>query len=131
MASTPLRSGQPSQGVFSVYFLDERRGIVVGGDYLDEVNGAALAAVTSDGGATWELATTPPSGFRECVVPTFGGASGVLVAVGPMGTDVSQDGGLTWRPISEGRFHAAQFSQDGSTGVAVGVDGLRGVWRQE
>lgn len=131
VAATPLPSGQPSQGVFSVHFVDERWGVAVGGDYLDEGNGSASAAVTSDGGATWNLATSLPSGFRECVVPTTGGVCDVLLAVGPMGTDVSEDGGLTWRPISEGRFHTAQFSGDGSTGVAVGVDGLRGVWRKE
>ena len=33
-------------GVFSLYFADERRGVAVGGDYLDEPNPAATAAVT-------------------------------------------------------------------------------------
>ena len=53
----------------------------------------------------------------------------VLMAVGPSGTDLSEDGGLTWRSIGEGRFHAVGFSADGATGIAVGMDGLAGTWQ--
>ncbi len=128
VTATPLRSGQPSQGVFSVHILDERRGIAVGGDYLDEANATASAAVTSDGGETWVAATTLPTGFRECVVGVSSSNSDVVMTVGPMGTDISQDGGVTWRPVGEGRFHTVHFSDDGTAGVAVGVDGLTGLW---
>jgi hypothetical protein len=53
----------------------------------------------------------------------------VLIAVGPSGTDLSEDGGVTWRPIGDGRFHAAGFSADGALGLAVGMDGLDGTWQ--
>ncbi len=129
VAETPIRSGQSSQGVFSLYFADKRRGVAVGGDYLDEPNSTATAAVTVDGGATWTTAETLPSGFRECVVAVSDATPRVLIAVGPSGTDLSEDGGLTWRPIAEGRFHAAGFSSDGATGFAIGMDGLVGRWR--
>ncbi len=126
VAATPLRSGLPSQGVFSVHILDERRGIAVGGDYLDEANPTASAAVTSDGGRTWEAATVLPSGFRECVVGASVSDPGVVISVGPTGTDVSEDGGVTWRAIAGGRFHTVHFVE--ARGVAVGVDGLAGLW---
>lgn len=129
VAETPVRSGQSSQGVFSVFFADERRGVAVGGDYLDEPNSTATAAVTVDGGATWTTAETPPSGFRECVVAVSYATPRVLIAVGPSGTDLSENGGLTWKPIAEGRFHSVGFSADGATGIAVGMDGLVGKWR--
>lgn len=128
VAETPLRSGESSQGVFSVYFRDRHTGVAVGGDYLDEANAAASAAVSSDGGKTWSAAATPPSGFRECVVPVSVATPQVLIAVGPSGTDLSQDGGLNWRPVGDGRYHAAGFNHDGRTGIAVGVDGLVGRW---
>ena len=130
VAETPIRSGQPSQGVFSLFFQNERDGIAVGGDYLDELNPAQTAAVTTDGGRTWVAAETPPSGFRECVVAVSAATPRVLIAVGPSGTDLSEDGGLTWRPFGEGLFHAVGFSADGAMGVAVGMDGLDGTWQQ-
>jgi len=129
VAETPIRSGQSSQGVFSVFFADEQRGVAVGGDYLDEPNSTATAAVTVDGGATWTTAETPPSGFRECVVAVSYATPRVLIAVGPSGTDLSENGGLTWKPIAEGHFHSVGFSADGATGIAVGMDGLDGTWR--
>jgi photosystem II stability/assembly factor-like uncharacterized protein len=129
VAETPIRSGRPSQGVFSLFFRNERDGIAVGGDYLDELNPAQTAAVTRDGGKTWIAAETPPSGFRECVVAVSSARPRVLIAVGPSGTDLSEDGGLTWRPFGEGLFHAVGFSADGTLGVAVGMDGLDGTWQ--
>ena len=129
VAETPIRSGQSSQGVFSLYFADERRGVAVGGDYLDEPNPAATAAVTVDGGVTWTAVESPPWGFRECVVAVSDATPRALMAVGPSGTDLSEDGGLTWRPIGEGRFHSVGFSSDGATGIAVGMDGLDGTWQ--
>jgi len=129
VAETPIRSGLPSQGVFSLYFANQRRGIAVGGDYLDELNPTATAAVTLDGGVTWTAVDTPPSGFRECVVAVSDATPRVLIAVGPSGTDLSEDGGLTWRPFAERHFHSVGFSADGATGIAVGMDGLDGTWR--
>jgi len=82
-----------------------------------------------DGGATWTTTETLPSGFRESVVAVSNATPRVLIAVGPSGTDISEDGGLTWRPIGEGRFHAVGFSNDGTTGIAIGMDGLVGKWR--
>ncbi len=129
VAETPLRSGNSSQGVFSLFFLNENQGVAVGGDYLDEPNPMQTAAVTTDGGTTWVAAESPPSGFRECVVAVSAATPRVLIAVGPSGTDLSEDGGNTWRPIGEGRFHAVGFSADGATGLAVGMDGLDGTWQ--
>jgi photosystem II stability/assembly factor-like uncharacterized protein len=129
VAETPLRSGQPSRGVFSLRFANEREGVAVGGDYLDETNPSGTAAVTTDGGATWTSADILPSGYRECVVTVSAATPRVLLAVGPSGTDVSEDGGFAWRPVGQGRFHAVGFSADGTTGIAVGIDGIAGTWR--
>lgn len=129
VAETPIRSGQASQGVFSLWFADDRRGVAVGGDYLDEPNPAQTAATTTDGGMTWNPVEISPTGFRECVVAVSEETPRVLMAVGPSGTDLSEDGGLTWRSIGEGRFHAVGFSANGATGIAVGMDGLSGTWQ--
>jgi len=129
VTKTPLRSGEPSQGVFSLYLASDLEGYAVGGDYRDETNPAGNAAITRDGGATWASVPEPPSGFRECVVSVSDLDPSVLVAVGPSGTDVSEDGGSTWRLVGSEGFHAVAFSRDGSTGIAVGADGTVARWR--
>jgi len=129
VSETPLRSGEASQGVFGVLILGNSRGIVVGGDYLDEPNATANAAFTRDGGRTWLPVDPGPAGFRECVT-TMGSDPDRLMTVGPSGADVSIDGGLSWKPVAaEVRMHSADFSLDGVLGVAVGADGLVAVWR--
>jgi len=129
VSETPLRSGEPSQGVFGLYYVSDVDGYAVGGDYRDEANPAGSAAITRDGGATWVSVEEPPSGFRECVVAVSDLDPSVLVAVGPSGTDVSEDGGSTWRPVGSDGFHAVAFSPDGSTGIAVGASGSVARWR--
>ncbi len=126
---TPLRTDEPSQGVYSVLIQDEQNGIVVGGDWLDEPNAKSNAALTLDGGENWILVQPGPGGFRECVVP-MGEGSNRLMTVGPTGADVSDDGGLTWRTAGEGRFHSVDFSPNGALGVAVGAEGLVATWER-
>ena len=131
VANTPLRSGEASQGVFGLFFASELEGYAVGGDYRDEANPTGNFAVTHDGGATWIVVSRPPSGFRECVVTVSDLNPQTLMAVGPSGTDVSEDGGSTWRPVGSDGFHAVAFSPDGSTGIAVGAGGAVARWRFE
>ena len=128
VAETPLRSGEPSQGVFSLYFASGLEGFAVGGDYRDEGNPTASAAFTNDGGATWSPTSELPSGFRECVVEVSKMDARALLAVGPSGSDVSENGGSTWRQVGSEGFHAVAFSHDGSTGIAVGADGAVARW---
>jgi hypothetical protein len=46
-----------------------------------------------------------------------------LIAVGPGGTDSSDDGGATWLPISDEGFHALSISPAGGGVWAVGEQG--------
>jgi len=129
VANTPLRSGKASQGVFGLHFASDLEGYAVGGDYRDEKNPAGNAAITGDGGASWATVLEAPSGFRECVAPVSDQNPKTMIAVGPSGTDVSVDGGSTWRSIGSAGFHAAAFSPDGRTGIAVGAHGAVARWQ--
>ncbi len=129
VADTPLSSGEASQGVFGLFFASELEGYAVGGDYRDEANPAGNVAVTRDGGATWVTVPEAPSGFRECVTPVSDLNPKTLMAVGPSGADVSEDGGSTWRSVGSAGFHAVAFSPDGHTGIAVGAGGTVARWR--
>jgi len=82
----PAPSGGPSRGVFSLAFVDERRGALVGGDYQAPSAPGAFAT-TEDGGITWTPGKTP-GGYRSSVV--FLGDIR-LVATGTSGTDSAEE----------------------------------------
>ncbi|MBK9317007.1 MAG: glycosyl hydrolase [Acidobacteria bacterium] len=121
VADTPIRTGNSAAGIFSIAFKDELNGIVVGGDYRQEKIAVDNIALTSDGGRTWRLAKNSGlGGYRSAV--TWVDRS-KLVAVGPSGSDFSNNGGATWSPIGQTGFHAFSFSKTGQAGWAVGDDG--------
>jgi photosystem II stability/assembly factor-like uncharacterized protein len=123
-ANTPIISGKPSRGAFSIIFKDEMQGVVVGGNYKEEKEINKNAAITSDGGKTWKLVEqAPPSGFRECVVyiPALG--KDVMITVGPSGCDISYNNGKNWRQFSTKGFHSISVAPGSTTAWAVGANG--------
>jgi photosystem II stability/assembly factor-like uncharacterized protein len=123
---SPLLSGQASFGSYSIVFLDDKIGLVVGGDYRNEAASDKNAAWTADGGKTWTLVKEKqPGGFRECVAFAPGSAPNLAVTVGPSGSDVSTDLGRTWAPIAgPAGFHSLSFAGSGRAAWAVGKNGL-------
>jgi photosystem II stability/assembly factor-like uncharacterized protein len=114
---TPIVSGNASSGIFSL-FCDENTIVAVGGDYQDPARAYKNAAVSRDGGKTWELAMQSPGGYRSAVGKYDGG----FVAVGPTGSEISADG-LHWKSIGSVNFNAYAFPYPGSVGWAVGPHG--------
>ena len=124
VANTPIRAGNPSSGVFSLAFRDANHGIAVGGDYKLADDPAANLATTDDGGQTWTTAKeSRPSGFRSAVAFVPGRTGPAIVAVGPSGSDLSRDGGRTWKKLGGLGFHALGFAGSAGSGWAVGEDG--------
>jgi photosystem II stability/assembly factor-like uncharacterized protein len=93
VADTPLAAGNASSGVFSVMRV-RNTVIAVGGDYKVVGGNEHAAAYSTDGGVTWKLSSTQPSGFRSGVA-SIGGTT--LLSVGPNGEDISADLGITWK----------------------------------
>jgi photosystem II stability/assembly factor-like uncharacterized protein len=121
VATTPIPSGQPSAGAFSIAFKDARNGVIVGGDYKKEGEARDNAAITRDGGRTWKLAKGPlPGGFRSGVA--YAPGASILVTVGPSGSDYSLEGGASWKLIGGAGYHAVSFARSGA-GWAVGEGG--------
>jgi photosystem II stability/assembly factor-like uncharacterized protein len=117
VTETPIVSGNASSGVFSI-FCDERTIVAVGGDYQDPARAYKNAAVSRDGGKTWELATQLPGGYRSAI----GKYNGGYVVVGPTGAETSVDG-LQWNSVGRVNFNAYAFPFPGSVGWAVGPHG--------
>lgn len=116
VTTTPILSGEPSQGIFSIVFWSARHGVIVGGDYMHPETAGKNAAYTEDGGQTWSLSTALPSGYRS------GAAFGtmydpetdiypMLVAVGTNGISTSFDGGRAWNKLSSRDYNAVSIAE--------------------
>jgi photosystem II stability/assembly factor-like uncharacterized protein len=126
VSQTPVRRDAASAGIFSLAFSDPKHGIAVGGDYMKPAESEHNVAVTSDGGRSWvEAAGSRPSGYRSAIA--FVPDKRMWVAVGPTGSDISFDGGTTWRLFDTGAFNAISFVSSKS-GWAVGPTGRVAAW---
>ncbi len=117
VSQTPIRHDSKSAGIFSLLFIDPAHGLAVGGDYTKLTDDAHNIAITSDGGQTWTEPLSRPSGYRSSIIC----ADQKCLATGPAGTDISNDAGLTWTPLSTPGFHA--LSHAGNAIFASGSAG--------
>nr|WP_249040244.1 oxidoreductase [Streptomyces chryseus] len=108
---TGIPAGDPARGVFALAFRDRRHGIAVGGDYRTGEPSPHAAARTGDGGGTWRQSAAPPPAYRSGVSWLPRTRSGAL-AVGPTGTDLTRDGGRTWRTIDTGSYDTVDCARD-------------------
>jgi photosystem II stability/assembly factor-like uncharacterized protein len=116
VSETPILSGKPSQGIFSIVRAGDTVA-VVGGDYSAPDRKEKTAAYSSDQGQTWHLAEDLPTGYRSAV-DTFDAG---FVAVGPNGAETSRDG-VHWVPIGSPNLNALTFIS--GKGWAVGPKGM-------
>jgi len=111
VTDSPMASGAAA-GIFSLAFRDPLHGVAVGGDFLTPDVAVDAASWTSDGGRTWSLvpAGQAPGGYRSgsAFLP---GTDRTVVAVGPSGSDVSEDGGMSWRQFDAGTFDSVECAR--------------------
>jgi photosystem II stability/assembly factor-like uncharacterized protein len=67
VASTPITQGSDSSGIFTICFVDEKRGVIAGGDYKHPEQEGPNLAYTADGGATWKLSPIQHQPFFSAV----------------------------------------------------------------
>lgn len=122
VVSSPLISGLPTTGIYSVAFADEKNGFIVGGDYTRDKELNANAALTKDGGLSWILLKNKPAGFKSCVsyIPKMKNS---IITTGTSGTDVSYNNGDSWVRVDTTSFNTIGFSNSLS-GWAVGDKGV-------
>lgn len=116
----PILQGESSTGPFSIDFLNDKEGIVVGGNYLKDKESINNALLTIDGGKTWTKPQHSVSGYRSAVTYI---TSKICVATGSSGTDVSNDSGKNWINISDLNFNAVQKAKSGNLVLLTGNKG--------
>ncbi len=110
-ADTSIPAGDPARGVFALAFRDRTHGLAVGGDYRPDQASPQAAARTADGGHSWSPAATPPPAYRSGVAWLPHSRTAAL-AVGPTGTDLTTDGGRTWRAVDTGSYDTVDCTPD-------------------
>jgi len=119
---TPILQGEPSQGIFSMNFVNKKTIIAVGGDYKNPDHKKDNITLSFDEGINWQKPKgTGPSGFRSGV--DYFQEFGWLITVGTNGSDFSKDGGQNWSKFSDITLHAIKKSKSGGTIWASGPDG--------
>jgi photosystem II stability/assembly factor-like uncharacterized protein len=118
VAATPIASG-PSSGIFALAFRSQQHGIAVGGDFLAPTASPDNVASTRDGGSSWQLEPGAPAEYRSGATWLNGNT---VIAVGPSGSDVSSNGGQTWRRFDDGSLDTTDCATPVSC-WASGADG--------
>ena len=110
--------GKEMTGIYSVDFYDKNNGVIFGGDWNKKCKSNNNKFYTTDGGDTWNKATSEDRVcYRSCVQYS---TKDKLIALGIPGISSSDDGGKTWRNISEvGDLYTVRVIND-STAIAAG-----------
>ena len=116
----PIIQGESSTGPFSIAFLNSKKGIAVGGNYLKDKENENNILITKNGGKSWTKPEKPVLGYRSAV-EYF--SDQICFATGSSGTDYSLDGGNTWTNISTQNFNALQKAKKGSLVLLTGNKG--------
>lgn len=119
VSDAPFVKGTPGSGIFSIAMFDAKRGVIVGGNYEKPNEITDNLAFTNDGGKTW-IPAKGLNGYRSGVA--FIDKKNII-AVGASGSDVSADGGKSWKNLDRENYNAVQAK--GKKAVwAVGANGL-------
>jgi len=122
---TPIIQGQAMTGIFSADFLNEKTGIIVGGNYETQSDNSNNKAITFDGGQTWKLIGVKQGfGYASCVqfVPNSNGKS--IMSVGTTGIYSSNNQGDTWNKISDDKDIFTLRFQNSNTAIIAGKNKL-------
>ncbi|MBU2662509.1 oxidoreductase [Actinoplanes bogorensis] len=107
VTGTPVPSG-PSAGIYSLAVRPSGAAIAVGGDYTTPTAAPDGAAYLR--GRTWTVSRTVPGEYRSGAA--WRGST--ALAVGPTGSDLSHDGGRTWKRFDTGSFDAVECTSSGA-----------------
>lgn len=112
--NTPIIQGEAMTGAFSMDFYNNKKGMIVGGNYEQQKDNSANKAFTKNGGKTWKLVSVNKSfGYASCVqfMPKSNGK--VIYTCGTSGVYYSTNYGKKWHKILEDTdFYTLRFSSD-------------------
>lgn len=118
----PLMQGSASRGANSIASLGGRL-MITGGDFQDPNRHDSVLVVSTDGGKTFWPPKHPPAGYRSAVAPIN---QNTWIACGLNGVDITTDGGLNWKPVSDRPFNSICIDPGTKTAYLAGPKGTVG-----
>ncbi len=123
VAKTPMVRGLSSSGIFSISFINDNMGMIVGGIYDQPELNTNIAAYTIDGGKEWLPAVTMPKEYRSCVKQINSAGTVFSFAMGKTGCDISMDNGINWQFVNETGYYTFRAVPGRMYGFAAGANG--------
>jgi photosystem II stability/assembly factor-like uncharacterized protein len=118
VAETPITQGSDSSGIFTICFVDEKRGLIAGGDYKHPEQEGPNLASTEDGGAIWKLSPIQPQPFFSAVGYMEPSQRHSLLAVGSARATFADDVQHTeWLTSLDTNLNALSFAPRNAWGV--------------
>ncbi|AYL96426.1 WD40/YVTN/BNR-like repeat-containing protein [Mucilaginibacter celer] len=119
-ANLPISQGKSSEGAFSLS-TGKNESIIVGGDYANDKKTDSVAAIqTSANTAVFVLTKGGPQGFQSSV-EYLGGH--IFLSTGTPGSNITTDGGQTWRQIDTTSFNVCRKAKHGKLVLLAGNGG--------
>ncbi len=114
--------GKETTGANSIAINSNQRGVIVGGDFLHDSSSEKNCILFQYDGKKikFSKAQTPPHGYRSCVAFI---TKDFLITCGTSGVDISKDGGLTWKLISDESYNTCARAKKGNAVFLAGKDG--------
>lgn len=123
-ANIPVKHGQASQGAFSIA-TGHKETLIVGGDYAaDKKTDSIAAQSTTNSMALFNPCPTGPKGFQSCVTYINGN---IFVSTGTPGSNITMDGGKTWKEIDTTSFNVCGKAKHGKLILFAGNNGKTGI----
>ncbi|MFK6999905.1 WD40/YVTN/BNR-like repeat-containing protein [Flavobacterium oreochromis] len=119
--STPIIQGESMTGIFTSDFLNDKIGIIAGGNYEKLNDNTLNKAITFNGGKNWQLLTKKEAfGYTSCIqfIPNTNGKG--LLATTEAGVFYSKNRGENWNKLlPDNDFVAFKFINS-TTAIASG-----------
>lgn len=103
----PITQGAQMKGANGIA-IKGKNILIPGGNYNDLHNKDSAFIYSTNGGKKWHYPQTMPRGYKSCVCHA---RKNVAVACGITGVDMSDDGGKTWKAISDISFNVCAYNK--------------------
>ncbi|MFB0497186.1 photosystem II stability/assembly factor-like uncharacterized protein [Mucilaginibacter sp. OAE612] len=115
-----LTHGKSSEGAFSIS-IGQNAGIIVGGDYASEKKTDSVATILAVHPVlTFTQPQTGPAGFQSSVELI---KSGMFLSTGTPGSNITTNGGQTWKQIDSTSFNVCRKAKHGKLVLLAGNSG--------
>jgi photosystem II stability/assembly factor-like uncharacterized protein len=117
-----LNQGSETTGANSIAVdpADSNQAFVVGGDFSQDTARKGNSLRIRFSPFSQESPTAPPRGYRSCVIYLDANR---MVCCGSSGVDISKNGGMDWKGISEKSFHVCHKAKSGKAVFLAGTKG--------